>query len=219
MQKILSKPYLRMKMSSNNLYIDFASGANNFRRLRGGGRGQPIARAIGLKTYGLPLVVIDATAGLGQDAFVLASLGCHVTMIERSPVIAELLQDALNRASADAELKPIIDLMHLINADAKYILSNLPLDAFPDVVYLDPMFPIRTKTALVKQEMRILKEIVGEDPDADQLLEVARKVALRRVVVKRPRIAPFLAGIKPHASQVGRANRFDIYMPRSISVL
>jgi len=200
-------------MSKPELYIDFASAANAHRRLYGGGRGQAIAKAMGLKTYGLPLTIIDATAGLGQDAFVLACLGCNITLIERSAVIASLLQDAMLRAAAVAELKPIIDLMHLINADAKRILTSLPPAAFPDVVYLDPMFPLRNKSALVKQEIRLLKEIVGDDPDADELLMAARQVALRRVVVKRPRIAPYLNNILPHSSQIGKANRFDIYMP------
>lgn len=200
-------------MPDTNLYIDFASRSSTHRRIYGGGRSQPIAKAIGIKTYGLPLTVIDATAGLGQDAFVLACLGCNITLIERSPVIAHLLQDALLRAANITNLKPITDLMHLINADAKRILTSLPPAAFPDVVYLDPMFPLRHKSALVKQEMRILKEIVGDDPDADELLMIARKVATRRVVVKRPRIAPYLNNTTPHASQVGKANRFDIYMP------
>lgn len=200
-------------MLKPDLSIDFASNASEHRRLHGGGRGQPIAKAIGLKTYGLPLTVIDATAGLGQDAFVLACLGCNITLIERSPIIANLLQDALQRAAAITVLKPITDLMHIINADSKKILASLPPAAFPDVVYLDPMFPLRNKTALVKQEMRILKEIVGDDPDADELLTVARQVALRRVVVKRPRIAPYLNNVLPHSSQIGKANRFDIYMP------
>ncbi len=200
-------------MLKSELRIDFTSAANEHRRLHGGGRGQPIARAIGLKTYGLPITVIDATAGLGQDAFVLACLGCHITLIERSTVIAKLLQDALQRAAEITDLKPIIDLMHIINADAKKILNSLPPAAFPDVVYLDPMFPLRNKSALVKQEMRILKDIVGDDPDADELLNIARQTALRRVVVKRPRIAPYLNNITPHASQIGKANRFDIYMP------
>ncbi len=200
-------------MHKTDLYIDFASNASEHRRLHGGGRGQPIAKAIGIKTYGLPLTVIDATAGLGQDAFVLACLGCHITLIERSPVIANLLQDAVLRASEITDLKPITDLMHVINADAKKILASLPPAAFPDVVYLDPMFPLRNKSALVKQEMRMLKDIVGDDPDADELLIIARQVTLRRVVVKRPRIAPYLNNIAPHSSQIGKANRFDIYMP------
>lgn len=199
----------------NDLQIDFGSASNTYRRLHGGGRGQPIARAIGIKTYGLPLTILDATAGLGQDAFVLACLGCNVTMIERSPIIAKLLEDALQRGAAVTDIQEIIARMHLIHADAITVLRDLStynLQA-PDVIYLDPMFPERTKSALVKKEMRALKQIIGDDPDAADLLHAACKVAKRRVVVKRPRNAEFLGGVKPHSSQIGAANRFDLYMP------
>jgi len=196
---------------SSEIFIDFASNSNNYRRLHGGGSGQAIAKAVGLKTYGLPLSIIDATAGLGQDAFVLASLGCKLTMFERSPIIAELLADALKRGLESTAINTIISRMHLVTGDAIQLLNNLTSDQYPDVVYLDPMFPTRNKTALVKKEMRILKELVGEDLDADQLLTAACKVAKRRVVVKRPKNAPFLNNIKPAVSHIGKANRFDIY--------
>lgn len=200
-------------MSKQDLYIDFSSNANTYRRLHGGGNGQPIAKAVGLKTYGLPLTVIDATAGLGQDSFVLACLGCKVTMLERNTVIADLLADALQRGLNDPQIQQYIANMQLIRGDAVQLLQQLPGEKYPDVVYLDPMFPLREKSALVKQELRQLKDLVGDDPDADQLLDVARKIAKRRVVVKRPRIAPYLNNIKPHSEQIGKANRFDIYMP------
>lgn len=200
-------------MHNANLYIDFASAANNYRRLHGGGNAQPIARAVGLKSYGLPLHVIDATAGLGQDSFVLASLGCTVCMIERAPTIVDLLQDAIRRGLENMEIRNIINNMQLIAGDAINILRNLDANEYPDVVYLDPMFPEKSKSALVKQDLRILKQVVGADLDADLLLPIARSVAKRRVVVKRPRIAPYLQNTTPHASQHGKANRFDIYMP------
>jgi len=202
--------------SKPDICIDFASASNNYRRLHGGGRGQAIAKAVGLKTYGLPLVIIDATAGLGQDSFVLACLGCNVTMCERSPIIAALLADALSRATANLEINAIVSRMQLIHGDAIQILSNLTPAQYPDVVYLDPMFPTRNKTALVKKEMRFLKTTVGDDLDADQLLELARKVAKKRVVVKRSRTAGFLNNTSPHCSQIGKANRFDIYMPTTV---
>lgn len=200
-------------MLDNDLHIDFASNANNYRRLHGGGSGQPIARAIGLKTYGLPLHVIDATAGLGQDAFVLASLGCKVTLIERVPEIAILLAGALIDGSNNPAIAEIIARMDLRIGDALHILQEFKTANAPDIIYLDPMFPIRNKSALVKKEMRILKEVVGADPDADQLLTLAQSIAKRRVVVKRPKLAPYLNNVKPHSEQVGKANRFDIYMP------
>jgi 16S rRNA (guanine1516-N2)-methyltransferase len=200
-------------MSKTDLVIDFSSPANTYRRLHGGGNGQPIAKAIGIKTYGLPLSVVDATAGLGQDAFVLACLGCKVTLIERSTAIAAFLADALQRGTLDPSISSFIQNMQLISGDAIQILPTLSTENFPDVIYLDPMFPEREKTALVKQELRWLKTIVGDDPDADQLLDIARKIAKRRIVVKRPRIAPFLNNDKPHSQHIGKANRFDIYMP------
>ncbi len=201
----------------NDLIIDFASASNTYRRLHGGGRGQPIARAVGLKTYGLPLSVIDATAGLGQDAFVLACLGCKVMMIERNPLLAALLSTALQNGAQAPAIEDIIARMQLINGDAISLLQQLAdsdnsLLERPDIVYLDPMFPARNKSALVKKEMRVLKQLVGMDEDADLLLAIACKVAKRRVVVKRPKNAGFLGGVQPHASQVGSAGRFDLYM-------
>jgi 16S rRNA (guanine1516-N2)-methyltransferase len=200
-----------------DLNIDFASNANNYRRLHGGGKGQPIARAIGLKTYGLPLSVLDCTAGLGQDAFVLACLGCEVTLLERVPLIAGELRDALQRAAIVTDLQDIIARMHFIETDAiQYLQRSLNNKAeinAPDVIYLDPMFPERAKSALVKKEMRLLKDIVGSDADAAELLQIGMRIAKRRIVVKRPKNAAYLGDIEPHASQIGKANRFDIYMP------
>lgn len=201
----------------SGIQIDFASASNNHRRLYGGGRGQPIARAIGLKTYGLPLTVLDCTAGLGQDSFVLASLGCDVTLLERSPSIAAMLRTALEQAATVTDLHDIIQRIKLHEINSLVYLNELikTPEFYPDVVYLDPMFPERTKTALVKKELRYLKEVVGDDPDADLLLPAALKVARRRIVVKRPRIAPYLNSMSPHSSQIGKANRFDIYMPNT----
>jgi 16S rRNA (guanine1516-N2)-methyltransferase len=129
--------------------------------------------------------------------------------------VASLLEDALSRAQLNPDITEIANKMSLIKAHAGEILKILPPNAYPDVIYLDPMFPQRTKSALVKKEMRLIKDLVGEDQDADQLLTIALKVARKRIVVKRPRIAEFLGGIKPHSSQIGKANRFDIYMPIS----
>ena len=166
--------------------------------------GQPVAKAVGLKKYGLPLTVIDATAGLGQDAFVLASLGCEVTLIERNPEISKLLQSAIDTAKQNPELQEIADRMTLLQGNAIELLKDLSAD----VVYLDPMFPERSKSALVKQDIRDLKDIVGDDEDATNLLKPARKSATKRVVVKRPKQAPPLAEIQPHVSLPGKSGRF-----------
>jgi 16S rRNA (guanine1516-N2)-methyltransferase len=196
--------------------VDFASDALTFRRLHGGGKKEAIAKAIGLKGKA-NLRVLDATAGLGRDAFVLASLGCVVDMIERSPVVAALLQDGLDRAKSDNQLGYWIpNHMHLFHGVAVNLLQSWqdtkPASERPDVVYLDPMFPHRKKNAAVKKEMRLFQQLLGPDEDADLLLEPALAVAKNRVVVKRPSGAPFLAGKKPQIEMLGKANRFDVYL-------
>ena len=191
------------------LYVSFNEGHAAHRLRFGGGRGQAIARACGLKSGNTPSV-FDLTAGLGRDAFVLASLGCNVTMIERNPVIAVLLEDGLRRARQDSEIGQwVAERLSLVHAPAERWLDQTT--ETPDVIYLDPMFPERKKSAQVKKEMQIFHDIVGEDEDADALLSLATGVALQRVVVKRPRHAPPLAGHKAPAYIEGKSTRFDIY--------
>ena len=200
------------------VYVDFNNGKAEHRRRFGGGRGQPLAKAIGLKSGANP-TVIDATAGLGKDAFVLACLGAQVMMIERSPILAALLEDGLGRASHDPELKTIVtDRMNMVSANAIKWLTSLPTEQHPDVVYMDPMYPHRNKSALVKKEMRVLRELVGDDDDASQLLHAALGCAKRRVAVKRPKTAPVLNGTilnnrKPSSTVESKNTRYDIYVP------
>ena len=142
--------------------VNFVSGAMAHRRQFGGGRGEAIAKAVGVKGNYLPTVV-DATAGLGRDAFVLASIGCQVTMFERHPVVAALLADGLDCAYQDPTIGQLLQKqLRLIYNSSLHGLS-LYQDK-PDVVYLDPMFPHRQKSALVKKEMRIFQQLVGSLP-------------------------------------------------------
>jgi 16S rRNA (guanine1516-N2)-methyltransferase len=190
------------------LDVSFNEGHAAHRLRFGGGRGQSIARACGLKSGNTP-TVLDLTAGLGRDAFVLASLGCDVTMVERDPVIAVLLEDGLRRAGADAEIGAWVrERLHLVQSDAQAYLATDPV---VDVIYLDPMFPERRKSAQVKKEMQIFHDIVGDDEDAAAVLETARDIARQRVVVKRPRLAEALGGQKPPSCVTGKTTRYDIY--------
>jgi 16S rRNA (guanine1516-N2)-methyltransferase len=192
------------------IFVNFNSGVSKYRRQYGGGRKQAIAKAVGLKNGAMPLVV-DATAGLGRDAFVLTSLGCCVHMIERVPIVAALLEDGLARARNDPEIGVwVSERMSLSVKDSRYALSELPFK--PEVVYLDPMYPEKRKSALVKKEMRVFQSLVGQDSDADDLWEAALKIAQERVVVKRPAHADWLAGQKPHTSIKTKKHRFDIYL-------
>lgn len=194
------------------VYVDFIAGQAAYRRRFGGGRRQPLAKAVGLKG-GATLTVVDATAGLGQDAFVLANLGCIVTLVERSPLIAALLQNGLQRAARDAEIGVMVNQgMQVIVADSRHYLQSLAASQRPQVIYLDPMYPHRQKSALVKKEMRLLRELVGEDEDASELLMTALACAKQRVVVKRPRLAPFLAETAPSFQIIAPNTRFDVYL-------
>lgn len=199
----------RLPHAAGPVYADFASGRAEYRRKHGGGRGQLLARAVGLRGSA-PFSVADATAGLGGDAFVLASLGAQVTLLERSPVVGALLRDALRRAAADPEVAGVAARMTLRVGDAAALLGTLT--PAPEVVYLDPMYPHRTKTALPKKEMRLFRLLVGPDEDAGELLAAARRAALRRVVVKRPAGAPFLGGAKPDGRLESKNTRFDLYL-------
>ena len=192
--------------------VDFVDGATAHRRKFGGGRGQDIAKAIGLK-HGFTPHVLDATAGLGRDAFVLATLGCKVTMIERMPVVAALLENGLERAQLNSEVNDIVSRISLVFASS---ISDMDKAVSPDVIYLDPMYPHREKSAAVKKEMRVFQSLVGEDLDADALLEPAVNLATYRVVVKRPSYAEHLADKKPATSINMKKNRFDVYVNQAI---
>lgn len=198
------------------VYVDFVSGVMAHRRKFGGGRGEAIAKAVGIKKDYLP-TVIDATAGLGRDAFVLAALGCKVRLVERHPVVRLLLQNGLQRAYADKEIGEMMQQnMQLLTV--QHIAQLKPETDFADAIYLDPMYPHKQKSALVKKEMRVFQHLVGADIDADNLLEPALKLARKRVVVKRPDYADFLAQTPPHFSRETKNHRFDIYMKHDESI-
>nr|WP_216612315.1 class I SAM-dependent methyltransferase [Vibrio sp. RE86] len=205
------------------IFVDLAGGAVAHRRKFGGGKGQAIAKAAGLNKGSTP-TILDGTAGLGRDAFVLASLGCKVQMVERHPVVAALLDDGLERAKQDAEIGGwVTERMSLIHASSLNALSDLASDpqfSQPDVVYLDPMYPHpenKKKSALVKKEMRVFQSLVGADLDADGLLEPALALASKRVVVKRPDYANWLNEKKPTMAIETKKNRFDVYVNASMT--
>ena len=189
--------------------INFAGGAVGYRFRRGGERGHPLVRAAGIKKDRIPSIV-DATAGLGRDAFLLASAGASVTLIERSAEVHGLLKDALARAAAESpELAEVVARMTLIHGDARSLLPELK----PDVVIVDPMHPPRRGTALVKQEMRQLSALVGADEDADELMRIALASARDRVVLKWPlRAAPLLEVPKPSHQLSGKTVRYEVFV-------
>ncbi len=200
---------LVMAAKAEQPLIDFAGGAVGYRFRRGGERGHPLVRAAGIKKDHIPSIV-DATAGLGRDAFLLASAGAAITLIERSAEVHGLLRDALARAAAgSSELAEVVARMTLIHGDARGLLPDLK----PDVVIVDPMHPPRQNTALVKQEMRQLSAIVGADEDADELMRIALASARERVVLKWPlRAAPLLEAPKPSHQFAGKTVRYEVFV-------
>ncbi len=196
------------------LQVDFSGGRVGYRLRTNEGRGQPLARAVGARKEPLP-DVLDLTAGFGRDAFFLASLGCRVTLLERSALMYALLDDGLRRARENELCHDIAARMTLIHSDSRHYLDALAEEARPQVCYLDPMYPERTKSALVKKEMRLLRELVGADEDAGDVLALALAHARQRVVVKRPRKAPPLPGPRPVGAVQSKNTRYDIYAPRS----
>ena len=193
----------------SGLKIDFVRGSLGYRFRQGIDRNHGLAKAAGISGKTVP-TVIDATAGLGRDAFLLASLGAQVTLIERSTKVHALLLDALRQAQAeDPEVAAVVARMNLIQGDSRELLREM----HADVVLVDPMHPPRRSRALVKAEMRALRELVGTDTDASELMQAAFGAALSRVVLKWPRYAVPLDGLpKPSHQIFGKTVRYDVFM-------
>ena len=235
------------------LVVDFLSGPLLYRLKNGLSKTQPMGKALGLKSFraGEGPSVLDATAGMGTDAFIMSAMGCRVRAIEQSPVIFRLLQDGHERLrlatlaetlpetlpetrdeavrnspntqahlsiNAMKAMREIAGRLSFENAVSHEVLKNLAqggLESFPDVIYLDPMYPEegRSKSALPKKEMQIFRRLLGQDLDTEELLELALSVARARVVVKRPLSAPALGGRVTHSFE-GKTARFDMYLAK-----
>jgi 16S rRNA (guanine1516-N2)-methyltransferase len=196
---------------------DFGSAAMRHRRR--GGQNELLGRAVGVSASRQP-AILDATAGLGRDSFVLADMGCSVTLCERDPVIAALLQWGLAAAAAseDAWLARVARRMALRTGDARDAFADGAVPA--DVIYLDPMFPPRDKSAAVKKEMALFQLLLDSDAarhEAADLLAWALGQDVARVVVKRPARAEPVAGAAPSHHIAGKAVRFDVYVRRALA--
>ncbi|NVJ59213.1 MAG: class I SAM-dependent methyltransferase [Gammaproteobacteria bacterium] len=192
-----------------NLCFDFNEPDLLYRLKHGGRTKEPLAKAIGMKGSN-ELSVIDATAGMGRESFFLSSLGCHVVSLERQPIIYLLLQDAVERLKCNNSSLEVKQWRVIYKNSIEYLTALEKPST--DVVYLDPMFPQRTKSAAVKKEMRIFKQLSGADEDASLLLEASLAVAKKRVVVKRPKKAPLLSPLKPSFVIDAKKYRFDVYL-------
>lgn len=153
------------------------------------------------------LLAVDATAGMGEDALLLSAAGFRVRLYEKDPVIAALLKDSLERAEKAPELKEVIARMELIAGDS--IAAMEQMEETPDVILLDPMFPERKKSGLVKKKFQLLHYLEEPCEDEEALLQAAISADPGRIVIKRPLKGPFLCGLKPDFSMPGNSVRYD----------
>ncbi|WP_225748430.1 class I SAM-dependent methyltransferase [Eikenella sp. Marseille-P7795] len=199
--------------SKGSVWVDFTAGTAQHRRLHGGG--ELLAKAVGRSKQP---TVWDATGGLGRDSFVLAGLGLHVHIFEQHPAVYCLLADGLARALHHPDTAETARRLTLHLTDAA---AHMPLLAAqtgrPQVVYLDPMYPERRKSAAVKKEMAFFHELVGTAQNDAALFDAALAAATARVVVKRPHLGEFLCGREPDYQYTGKSTRFDVYRPLSPS--
>ena len=190
-----------------NLYGDFSQliprlKINNL-------NGEMIIKAAKLKGLENPIAV-DMTAGLGEDSFLLAGAGCKVIMFEQDEVIASLSEDAIKRGKENPEIKDIVDRMTLIKGDS--IEGVKSLDVIPDIVYLDPMFPQRQKSGLIKKKFQIIHELEKPCSNGADLLNAAISTKAKKIIVKRPQKGENLVDIKPNYTISGKAIRYDVYI-------
>lgn len=203
---------------NSSLCIDFTSGGLAHRLQYGGGKGQTIAKAIGISSKNKPHI-LDATAGLGRDALILANLGSKLSLVEQSPILAEMLKQAVEFA----EETPLFQKasaagFEIYNDDAAEFMNNRIIDG-SDVVYLDPMYPEKKKSALVKKDMQILQNLIGHSSEKDNttLLAAAISFARQRVVVKRPKHAEHIQGPEPTMSLHSKKTRYDVYVIKTLA--
>ena len=192
------------------VWVDFSSGKTAYRQKHQGKGKLPISRACGIKNNHRPSI-IDATAGLGQDAFILAGLECQVICMEQNPYLSMLLADGFKRAkAAEPWVEKIVGRMELQQGQAEELL----IKQSADVIYLDPMYPHQEnkKTAKVKKGMQLFRTFPGTKSDEKALLKVAINSAKERVVVKRPDWASSIEGFQPSHQVPGKNHRYDIYV-------
>ena len=207
------KPFLRLERGGLSLCFGGQTIRGDFThlipRIKSGLSSELIVRASKIKKHEGQLFAIDATAGLGEDSFFLATSGFFVTLYEKNPVIFELLQDALIRASKSG-LCEIVGRMSAVCADSIEEMNGTSLS--PDVILLDPMFPQRQKSALVKKKLQMIQKLESPCENEKELLLSAVSAAPKKLIIKRPPKGPYLAGIKPDHSIEGKAVRFDCFV-------
>lgn len=180
----------------------------NIKRLISGKiQSELLVKAAKIKGKQENLIAVDATAGLGEDSLLLAAAGFKVYLYENNPIISLLLKDTIERAKQVPELGEIVCRMEVIEEDS--IKSMKELGFKPDVILLDPMFPERKKSALVKKKFQLLHFLESPCTDEEEMLEAAILAKPHKIIIKRPLKGEWLAGKKPDYCLKGKAIRYD----------
>ncbi|MGI9522241.1 MAG: class I SAM-dependent methyltransferase [Hyphomicrobiaceae bacterium] len=195
-------------MSFKRPQISFVHGATVQRIRRGRARAHPLAKTSGASRH-KEFKFVDATAGLGRDALIIASVGASITMIERSKEVFDALTLALSEAKdAEPEVADAVSRMSLIYGDSCDLLAEME----PDVVLVDPMHPPRKASSLTKKDMRDLRQLVGDDPDRQKLMRAAISAARKRVVLKWPTGVQLIRCFsKPTFTHAGRTTCYHVF--------
>jgi len=205
--------YNRENIKQKSIKVDFTSKKNNYRCFHFRKKNEVLSKVAGIKKSYFPFI-LDATAGLGNDAFMFSFLGCQVMMIERHPIVAALLKDGLQRGYKDKRIGQWLKKrLHLIINDSSNMLE-IPI-LKPDVIYLDPMYPSCCKKSLPKKNMQFFRKLIGQNHDSEKLLNISRTLAKKRIIVKRPCYAKPLSTDKVNFIITTKNHRFDIYQPFS----
>jgi 16S rRNA (guanine1516-N2)-methyltransferase len=193
------------------LAVDFGSAAMRYRLEHLSAKNEMLIKAAGATRS---FTVFDMTAGLAKDAFVLAAFGCEVYLKERSSVLFLLIQDGLSRARLDPELRAIANRMHLVLGDSCQGCEGVRQF---DVAMIDPMFPVKKKSALASGEMQILQSYLGENRSPEKLLVTAFDMGIPRIAVKRSlRDTSAYSKRSPVYALKGRSSRFDIFVQQRV---
>ena len=201
--------YLPSENEKSGVFVDF-EGQKLMHRIRDGAKGQSLSKAVGLKKQ-KGLKIFDATAGFGKDAFFLANLGCEVRLLERDPIMFQLLEDGFSRARQSSSRTVVESIERMSLSEGDFLKANLQSGVW-DTVYLDPMFPKARKSALVKKDMQALQGLLSDDGSGSQMLAHAKRFAKSRVVVKRGKSSLLLSEYEPDIQYSGSSHRFDVYL-------
>ena len=166
-----------------------------------------LVKAARRKNFGPCPRAVDATAGMGEDSFLLAAAGFHVTLCEYNPVTSALLKDAHQRALRDPDLSEIAGRMEVAETDSVLFLASL--EKAPDLILLDPMFPAKQKNALTVKKLQLLQKLEKPCAGEEALLDAAIQAGPEKIIIKRPLKGPYLAGRKPGYSIEGKTIRYD----------